>query len=229
MTYLELINAVLNRLREEPIASVGTTPYIRNIEAHVNDAKRKVEQAWQWNDLRGESIIAFTDGNPIVELPDSDVPDYVIKDIRREDTQRLRQRSQQWLNARTTTTFGRPTEWIYRPGREVSGSNKEISLFPIPNADGNIEVLYYRNEPTMTDLNDILLIPSLPVILYASSTAARERGEVAGAPVQEWFAQADIALSDAISYDSQWADGETDWDAGYAWPTNNRNYTQWRF
>ena len=52
MTYLALINKVLIRLRE----LVATTPtdndYVTLIGYLVNDAKKTVEEAWDWTDLK---------------------------------------------------------------------------------------------------------------------------------------------------------------------------------
>lgn len=50
-SYLQLVNDVLIRLREPQVASVGQTTYSALIGALVNDAKREVEDAWQWSCL----------------------------------------------------------------------------------------------------------------------------------------------------------------------------------
>lgn len=50
-TYLQLVNDVLIRLRETPVNTVGQTAYSTLVGALVNDAKREVEDAWQWSCL----------------------------------------------------------------------------------------------------------------------------------------------------------------------------------
>lgn len=50
-TYLQLVNDVLVRLRESPVSTVTQTSYSTLIGALVNDAKREVEDAWQWSQL----------------------------------------------------------------------------------------------------------------------------------------------------------------------------------
>lgn len=50
-TYLQLVNDVLVRLRESQISTVSQTPYSTLIGALVNDAKREVEDSWQWSHL----------------------------------------------------------------------------------------------------------------------------------------------------------------------------------
>jgi len=88
MTYLELINNVLVRLREASItaAQVDSNPYWASIGAHVNDAKDRVEDAWQWGALRGTDTFAVSDleANVVgkyICLPDSADNHYIIKRI----------------------------------------------------------------------------------------------------------------------------------------------------
>jgi hypothetical protein len=51
MTYLELVNHVLTRLREDNVGAVSESSYSRLIGELVNDSKRLVEDAWQWSML----------------------------------------------------------------------------------------------------------------------------------------------------------------------------------
>jgi len=50
-TYLQLVNDVLIRLREAEVTSVTDTSYSKLIGKFVNDAKRQVEDAYNWNAL----------------------------------------------------------------------------------------------------------------------------------------------------------------------------------
>ena len=52
-TYLTLVNSVLKRLREKTVTSVSQNQYSQLIGEFVNDAKREVEDAWNWDCLRG--------------------------------------------------------------------------------------------------------------------------------------------------------------------------------
>ena len=51
-TYLDLVNDVLVRLREAQVASVSQNTYSALIGKLVNDAKREVEDSWNWDTLR---------------------------------------------------------------------------------------------------------------------------------------------------------------------------------
>ena len=59
MTYLELINDVLVRLRETTVSTTTETSYSTLIGKFVNDAKRQIEDAFSWNAL-GQTITVTT-------------------------------------------------------------------------------------------------------------------------------------------------------------------------
>jgi len=64
--YLELTNEVLIRLREPEASSVSDNAYVKLIAKYVNDSKRQVEDAYNWNAL-SETLSA----DIIVLLPPS--------------------------------------------------------------------------------------------------------------------------------------------------------------
>ena len=52
MTYLNIVNNVLRRMREEEVSSIQENTYAKMVGDFVNDAKRTVEDAWDWSALR---------------------------------------------------------------------------------------------------------------------------------------------------------------------------------
>ena len=63
MTYLQLVNSVLRRMREEETASIENTTdsYVKLIGEFVNDARRIVEDAWDWSALRSTITVTTQD------------------------------------------------------------------------------------------------------------------------------------------------------------------------
>ncbi len=88
MTYLELINNVLIRLREDTIIAqdVDADPYYRVIGAMVNDAKDRCEDAWQWSYLRGTDLIQVAQDQINVTLPNSFDSHYILRRAFSSDT-----------------------------------------------------------------------------------------------------------------------------------------------
>ena len=69
MTYLQLINDVLIRLRETQVSSSNETTYSTLIGRFVNDAKRQVEDAYGWNVLGQTITVTTTPGTYSYSLP----------------------------------------------------------------------------------------------------------------------------------------------------------------
>jgi hypothetical protein len=61
-TRLQLVNAVLRRLREPEVDSVDENSYSKLIGDIVNDAKKLVEAAWDWSALRTTLTITTSEG-----------------------------------------------------------------------------------------------------------------------------------------------------------------------
>ena len=60
-TYLDLVNNVLTRLREPTVSSVQDNSYSKLIGVYINDAKREVEDAYDWNSLTNTLSATTTD------------------------------------------------------------------------------------------------------------------------------------------------------------------------
>ena len=62
MTYLEIVNNILRRLRERTVSTVNETVYSTLIGVLVNDAKSEVENAWNWSALRNTLTLTTSSG-----------------------------------------------------------------------------------------------------------------------------------------------------------------------
>ena len=58
MTYLNLMNNVLRRLREEEVTNVSATTYSKMVGDFINDAKKLVEESADWSALRSTITIS---------------------------------------------------------------------------------------------------------------------------------------------------------------------------
>ena len=233
MNYLDLVNAVLVRLRENPVttADFQSTPYYRMIGAAVNDAKHIVEQSWKWSQLRSVETYLINQGDDSLTLTNSADRVYqVFSVLNQEEGYYLRWVTEPWLKARNrnnaTTPVNPQKPFYYGFGLDdPSTGNKTLTLFAPSNAVYHFDVSYWAEQNQLANWDDRLLTPSLPVYSLATALAARERGEVGGAPTSELFALADKNLSDAIAYDSSRFPEEMDWYSpeNYA-QTNVRSY-----
>ena len=261
MTYLELVNAVLIRLREDEITGNPSNPsgflldpYYKSIGAHINDAKDRVEDAWQWGALRATDTFALSQSSlqvsgPTVALPNSLDSNYIIKNI---NIYKNSTGTASFTGARgglTWTNIGQMDSYYQNPDAAatgapsffaVTGEAQTTGLFPFGTAQAGqikctlfpyptdatywIEIDRVAHQASLVLPSDRLYVPSLPVFTLATALASRERGEVGGAPTSELFATADRHLADAISIDSALYANELDWFAN-----TNENNTNVRF
>jgi len=212
MTYLDLVNNVLRRMREEEVSSVVSTTYSKMVGDFVNDAKKMVEAAWDWSALRTTLTITTTD----------DVFNYVLTGSQNRvkalnvlnDTTNvvMEYRPSSWFDDKyllEDPVSGSPTYYTYN-GINSSGDS-QIDIYPKP--DGVYTIRFnciLRNEDLSADV-DTLVIPAMPVIHLAVALLARERGETGGTSAPEYFGIADKYLSDAIALDAQKHPDETIW------------------
>ena len=204
MTYLNLVNNVLRRMREEEVASVASTTYSKMVGDFVNDAKRTVEDSWDWSALRTTLTITTTD----------DIFNYVLtgSQNRIKELNVINDTSNIIMEYRPAKYFdeqylvedpikGSPKFFTYNGVN--SNGDTQIDVYPKP--DGVYTLRFncvLRGADLSTD-TDELLVPAMPVIHLAIALLARERGETGGTSAPEYFNIANQYLSDAIALDAQ--------------------------
>jgi hypothetical protein len=200
MTYLQLVQNVLKRLRERSITDVSENDLIG---IFVNDAKAEVEQAWNWSALRTTLSATTSQGVFSFELTGSgDNPTMldVVNDTSNwfMEYKTARDFNNYYLN--TTPAQGAPKYYSFN-GLDSNGDTI-VEVFPPPDGVYNIRFNLVDRRPEMSANSDELLIPSRPVELLAYAKAVEERGEDGGISPVSAYAVAQRALNDAISYDA---------------------------
>ena len=208
MTYLELVNGVLARLRETlaPTVMVNEDPVVNVVKSLVNDAKRHVEMAYSWNATRELWLMQTERGNPSYILDNTSGGCRISKvaidgnHIHQWDLKTLIHGNQ---------NEGCPYRYAF-DGTDESG-NVSLRLDPLPSKAYTLEVLGHRVLPDLSNDHDLLRLPDQPVLYYALALAARERGEVGGQTATELFSMAQQYISDAIALDANLSPTEMTW------------------
>lgn len=204
MTYLNLVNNVLRRLREEEVTSVQSNTYSKMVGDFVNDAKRIVEDSWDWSALRTTLTITTTDDifnyvltgsqNRIKELNVINDTSNIIMEYRPAkyfDEQYLVQ----------NPVKGSPKFFTYN-GVDSDGDT-QIDVYPKPDGVYTLRFNCVLRGADLSADTDDLLVPAMPVTHLAVAFLARERGETGGTSAPEYFNIANQYLSDAIALDAQ--------------------------
>jgi hypothetical protein len=200
MTYLELVNDILIRLRETTVATVTETSYSTLIGKFVNDAKRQIEDAFSWNVL-GQTITVTTSASTSsYALTGAGQKFQVMDVINTTSNVGLINISYVDMNRKlnfTPLVNSIPTEFAF-DGVNASYDTK-VNLYPIP--DGVYTIKFALTVPQATLASDatVVLVPDVLVVQNAYSRALIERGEDGGLTSSEAYILYKAMLSDYIA------------------------------
>lgn len=211
MTYLEIVNKVLRLMREDTIDSVATADDVVAllVTEFVNDAKRFVEDAHNWNQLREEWDIVTVPGTNTYSLTNSGK--YAKIEYIWNDKYEVRKRPLKTVKYRNelSPTSNQPNIWAVS-GTDASG-DVQVRVYPTPDDAYNLKVSGFQFQADLALDADELLVPDQPVVYRALALALRERGEVGGQTAVEIFGVAEQHLSDAIARDADMSNLDFDW------------------
>jgi len=203
MTYLELVNDVLIRLRESSVTTVGETAYSSLIGKFVNDAKRQIEDSFNWNVLSTTVTLTTVANTSSYSMTGAGQKFQVNDAINTTSDVGLQNisfvRMNRNLNFATPAT-GVPAEYAFS-GVDASGDTK-VDLYAIP--DGVYTILFDLAVPQAALSSDATSVKVLDYLVAQSAYARAliERGEDGGTASSEAYALFRAMLSDAIALES---------------------------
>jgi hypothetical protein len=203
MTYLNILNNVLRRLREEEASNIDSNIFNTMVGDFINDAKQMVEESYDWSGLRSTITIQTVSGTNQYSLPGTGDNVKVFSVINDTKNNTVTYQTKDFFNRALylgEEASGSPTYYTFN-GLD-SGQDTQILLNPKPNAVETLRFDVVKRQPDLTSNDDVLLVPAKPVIHLAVALLARERGETGGTSTAEYFAIADKYLSDAIAIDA---------------------------
>lgn len=212
-SYLELVNDVLIRMREPEVSSVSENTLSKLVGKLLNDSKRQVEDAYNWNALTDTLVVNAVVNTYGYVLTGSgsrfkviDVQDTTNKSVLRPITSA--QMSKLLLEDAST---GTPQYYNFN-GIDINGDT-QVDIYPIPQVGVTMYFNLYIPQVDLTNDTDKLLVPKEPVILGAFARALVERGEDGGLNSSEAFALYRSSLADHIAIESTRYIEEETWEA----------------
>ena len=200
MTYLELINDVLIRLREPTVTSNAQNAYSTLIGSFVNDAKRQVEDAFGWNVLGKTVTITTVAATYVYSMTGAGQKFQVLDALNTTSNIPLQNISFVEMNRYQNlvpTTNGIPQYYSF-DGVDNNGDTKVV-LYPRP--DGVYSVPFSLVVPQAKLAADAtsVLVPDFLVVQNAYARALVERGEDGGLSSSEAYQLYRAMLSDQIA------------------------------
>jgi len=217
MNYLNAINRVLRRLREDEVSSVTSTAYAKLVGDYVNDAVRLVEDSWDWSALRTTVTETVTAADGIIPARSQFMLPNVTSQFKTLNV--INETQKCFMNLGTQTELQKvkyidpvtpsvPTHYVY--GGAFS-QGVLVDVYPVPDKTYTLQFNIVNRSEELTEGTDNILVPYLPVIQFATAMAAEERGETGGASAQALYGMAKSSLADAISMDAARFPTETIW------------------
>jgi len=219
MTYRELINEVLIRLREDTILtdwsgnindSTTVTEYQKVVGAMINDSKRTIENFHDWLVLRETVNISTVNGTKNYNLS-SGQELKIIDSINNATGTQLTQVSRSYLNKQKYPTDPTGEPLYYGFNGADSSNNLKIDLSPVPITAETISFDIVKAQGELTAAATVIKVPQKPVVLGAWARAISERGEDGGTQTTIVAEEAMQALKQAIMLDSGNTQYETQW------------------
>ena len=214
MDYEGAVNAVLRRMRVATITAVTDNNYSTLIGEFVNEAKREVEDAWNWEALEVEYTVQTVASTATYSLSGSNHRTRIQRVHNTTNKGRLLPKSREFIDRQKDFTDNqeRQPAW-YLVNTVTATDSLQLEVYPVPDAVYDLKAYGYQPDGDLTSDTQIIKVPYYPVVLGAWALAIAERGDEGGA--QEAMAQREYqsALSDAIALDNNFKvlGTETDW------------------
>ena len=225
MTYIQLINAVMLKLRENQVTTL-TANYTLLIGDLINAAKDQVETAWQWKCLSKTTTFNTVAGQETYDLTalvasGGAVTSAATTVTTERSTPRNNTKDKEPMVFCTTTGTRLDIKAIdeikEHRGTRVTATRQAPTACGFSRTNAGISVELYDpadavyamsaemliRQSALSATSDVLLVPARPVILLAAAMAAAERGSGKGQKAELLFQQADQALQQAMDDDME--------------------------
>jgi hypothetical protein len=212
LTYLECVNRVLRRLRENEVTTVNETPYSKLIGDLVNVVKVEIEDAWDWSVLRTTLTATTTESLFNYVLVDSGTRFRILDVVNDTDDFFMEQRSGRWFDQQfLMSTVQQSSPLYYNINGVDSNGDSQMDVFPIPDGVYDIRVNVVLPQQELVADSTQILIPGNLLVEGTIARAISERGEDGGLVEQEERYRS--LASDMIAIEAALRPDETTWRA----------------
>ena len=202
MTYLQLINAVLRKLREDEVTTVDETDYSKLIGDFINDAMNAVEASWDWSSLRDTLVVNTIADQDTYSLVGFGIRGEIMSVYNVTDKIELRQQAKAYIVDKQTRATGTGKPMYFTLNGTDSNNDANLVVYPKPDAVYTLEANVVLRNTTLSSDADSTKLPTLPIVQLAFAYALRERGETGGQSASEQIMIAQQDLANAIALDA---------------------------
>lgn len=198
-TYLQAVNETLSRLRESSVATTTTNAYSTLIGRFVNDAKRQVEDAWEWDCLSTTIPVTTSANTSTYTVTGSGIRQRGVTVNDSTNKVQLQNVPIQWIldqQQLSTVTTGTPSYYAWNG---TDGTDSKVEIFPTPAGAYTLQFNMVVPQAILSSDSTVITVPSEPVIAGAVARALVERGEDGGLSSAEAYGLFKSVLADYIA------------------------------
>lgn len=216
LTYLQIVNRVLERLRESSVAAYNTNDYSSFIAGLVNQVKTEIEEAWYWHALRETFTVSATVGVVSYALTGSRMNAVIISGWNTTTGRKLERGTIGGFDSKffgvSSVQTGGPEQWL--PTGFDANYDCTLDVWPQPDTSYTLKFNVYVPQADLAADATVPLVPQNVLIEETIARALVERGEEGAQPPMpgQRFICADL-LAAAVSRDQgRTDDTEMDWE-----------------
>jgi len=196
------------------VTSVSSTPYSSLIGVFVNDAKREVEDAAEWNALSSTITVPTVASTFNYSLTNAGTRFRVIDVLNDTSDVEIRYAPTKWMNKQFLLANNQQGAPIFYNFNGVdSDGDTQVDVWPVPEQVYTLRFnLIIPQEELTTDTTRIL-VPAHLVSMLAYAKAIAERGEDGGNLSSEAYALYKNALANEVSIERNRYEEDMNWVA----------------
>jgi len=201
-TYLSAVNDVLARLREASVVTVAQTTYSALIGKFINDAKRYVEDSWNWNALKTTLTVNTVAGTSTYTVTGSGLRHKGAVINNTTQFGEIRNFPLQWILDQQQLSIVQPSAPSYYAWNGNDGTDSKIELFATPDSAYALKVNLYVPQVDLVAESDVIALLPDAILHLAYARALVERGEDGGLASSEAYQLGKSILADQIAIES---------------------------
>jgi hypothetical protein len=180
----------------------------------VNDAKREVEDAHEWNSLSSTVTVNTVQGTYNYTLTGAGTRFRVIDVLNDSSDVEIRYAPTKWMNRQFLLANNQQGAPIFYNFNGVDSSdNTQVDVWPVPDAAYALRFNFIIPQADLVNNADRVLVPDHLVAMLAYAKAIAERGEDGGNLSSEAYALYKSALANAVAIERNRYEDEMNWVA----------------
>ena len=212
-TKLQIVNAVLPRMREATVATSSSTVYASLVSAVLNTVRTQIEQAWMWKALRDTYTVTVTPGSVSYSLTGSGQFARIMDVWNTTSDAEVTPGSYHTFNERffanDVVSTGDVTE--YNQVGLDSNYDIQIDIWPNVLATNVLKVNLYLPQADPAADSTVILVPNQILIEGMVAYLMAERGDDNGVAYQQQQQLYQDMLAGAIAAEAGQDQTEVDW------------------